>query len=66
MITTAALPPKAAKATCTRCGITSCHPIVVLVRDKDTDRHPSIARCSDQRACAMRVQRQKNRAKEQA
>lgn len=64
MNTTTALPPKAAKATCTECGLTAAPPIVVLVRHHANDWHPSIGRCADRKACEVRQLRAKNRAKE--
>jgi hypothetical protein len=64
MNTTTALPPKAEKHTCSECGLTSPAPIVVLIRDKPSDRHASIARCANRKACDLRVLRLVNREKE--
>lgn len=60
MITTPALPPKATKNRCAKCGLEAHHPIVL----GDYDKPGNAGRCSNLRACARRVLRAKTKAKE--
>jgi predicted RNA-binding Zn-ribbon protein involved in translation (DUF1610 family) len=49
--------PKAARYTCTECGMTGVSPMVVPLGNVGAGR------CSNRAACAMRVRREKNKAK---